>query len=80
MDLDYRSWGKTKNCKGCRYWSEMLAKVDGCSVKAMCINKESQNIGNYTFATTTCIKWKSGELGAVDSPGYNNDYDILGIG
>ncbi len=28
-DLDYRSWGATKNCHGCRYWSEMLARSRG---------------------------------------------------
>lgn len=30
--MDHRTYGKTRNCKGCRYWSEMLAQCHGGGV------------------------------------------------
>ena len=42
--LDYRSWGGTRNCKGCRYWSEMVAhSIGGGPVQAMCLSPASPN-------------------------------------
>lgn len=70
-DLDYRSWGETKNCHGCRYWSEMLARGndDNSELVAYCLNRESPNSGKWVSKGTTCKAWKSGEFGAIDSPG-----------
>lgn len=72
-DVDYRSWGETKNCHGCRYWSEMLARSsdseDGWGIEAYCLNHKSSMRGRYTSRQQSCKEWESGELGAVDSPG-----------
>lgn len=27
--MNHRSYGETRNCKGCRFWSEMIAQVRG---------------------------------------------------
>lgn len=68
-DLDYRSWGETRDCKGCRYWSEMLAQsLGGGPVQAMCISG-GKLTGKYTTGRMTCDAWQEGSLGAVDQPG-----------
>jgi hypothetical protein len=65
----HRSYGETTNCKGCRFWSEMLAKAEGGGpAQAMCLNHASPNNGQYTIARITCAAWKSGHHGAVDEP------------
>jgi len=69
MGTDHRTWGQTQNCKGCRFWSEMLAKSDGGPVFAMCLNSKSSEYQNYKAGFGRCDEWKSGHLGAVDSPG-----------
>jgi len=66
--LDYRSWGETQNCHGCRYWSEMIAHSEGSVMKAMCLGPGSTNYAKYTAKHQTCDKWQEGSLGAVDSP------------
>lgn len=67
-DLDYRSWGETRNCHGCRHWSEMIARSVGAGVEALCLNPRSTNSGKYTSSRKTCDQWQEGSLGAVDSP------------
>ena len=67
--LDYRSWGETKNCHGCRYWSEMLAQACGGPMEAVCLARKSPNSGKYTSKQTTCDAWEDGSMGAVDQPG-----------
>lgn len=68
--MDHRSYGETKNCKGCRYWSEMIARAGGgFPLSAMCLAADGPNSGQYSTANQTCEKWKSGELGAIDEPG-----------
>ncbi len=70
--LDYRSWGGTRNCKGCRYWSEMVAQsIGGGPVQAMCLNQASPNRAKFTGPTRVCDQWAEGSLGAVDDPGGN---------
>lgn len=70
MDYDYRTWGATKNCKGCRYWSEMLAQSIGCSgLQAMCLASAGPLKNKYTSGHMTCESWKEGDLGAIDDPG-----------
>ena len=74
--LDYRSWGETRNCKGCRYWSEMLARSEGGGpVQAACLNNKSPNRSKFTSGTVTCDQWEAGDLGAVDSP-VANPYEV----
>lgn len=65
----HRTYGETKNCKGCRYWSEMLAQaVGGSGVQAMCLSDGGALAGKYTSGHMTCDAWKPGHLGAVDDP------------
>ena len=64
-----RTYGETKNCAGCRYWSEMIAKCEGGgSVEAMCLSNTSPLTGKYTHAGRSCEAWESGHHGAVDDP------------
>ncbi len=74
--MDYRSWGNTRNCKGCRYWSEMLAQSTGNGLQAMCISN-GPNRMKYMSQHRTCAAWEEGSLGAVDEPG-GNPYEQLG--
>ena len=72
--MDYRSWGESRNCHGCRYWSEMLARSHGSGTQAMCIaprNADAPHSGKYTDKRQTCNAWADGCFGAVDSPGGN---------
>lgn len=63
-----RTMGETKNCAGCRFWSEMVAQSIGCEpVEALCLSDGSKR-GKYTTERMTCEAWKSGHLGAVDDP------------
>jgi hypothetical protein len=62
-----RTYGQTRNCAGCRFWSEMIAKSQGDATVALCLS-EGLMAGNYTHASTTCLAWKSGHFGAVDDP------------
>ena len=64
-----RTYGETKNCAGCRFWSEMIAKCEGGgSVEALCLAAGGPFSGKYVRARHKCGKWKSGHLGAVDDP------------
>lgn len=63
-----RTYGETKNCAGCRFWSEMIARSHGGGpVEAMCLADGPQS-GKYVSDRQTCVAWKSGHLGAVDDP------------
>lgn len=70
---DARTDGETGDCKGCRYWSEMLARVDGWTMKAACLQRSSKHHGNYTPSWATCDGWASGHFGAIDEPGQIDD-------
>lgn len=67
----HRTYGETKNCKGCRYWSEMIAQaMGGGPVQAMCLaQKPAPLSGRFTTSSHTCNAWASGHLGAIDEPG-----------
>ena len=72
----HRTHGQTTNCKGCRYWSEMLAKAGYMGIEAMCLNPDSAHMSHYTQATESCNQWAPGHLGAIDEPGEDpNRYD-----
>lgn len=75
MTTDYRSWGETRNCHGCRYWSEMIAKSVGSGMQAMCLGPGSPMRSQYTSKRQTCDKWDAGYLGAVDAP-EGNPYEV----
>lgn len=63
-----RTYGETRNCAGCRFWSEMIAQaIGGGPVQAMCLGEGALK-GRYTTGQRTCDGWKSGHLGAIDEP------------
>ena len=64
-----RTYGETRNCAGCRFWSEMVARCrDGGPMEAMCLVDGGLFSTEYVMASQQCDKWKSGHLGAVDDP------------
>jgi hypothetical protein len=67
--MSERTYGATKNCAGCRFWSEMVAQCRGGGpVEAMCLSNVGPLKGKYTTARQTCPDWESGHHGAVDDP------------
>lgn len=66
--MTHRTMGATKDCKGCRFWSEMIAMAGDVSVKAMCLSTDSPHKGKYVYGSQSCADWKSGHYGAVDDP------------
>lgn len=66
--MSHRTYGETRDCKGCRFWSEMVAMVEGGQVVAFCLSPESLHTGRYTAPRSSCSEWKSGHHGAVDDP------------
>ena len=71
--MDHRTYGETENCKGCRFWSEMIAKSEGSGVVAMCISSDSKEKGKYKFGSDKCDQYGSGHYGAIDSPGESEE-------
>lgn len=72
----HRTYGETKDCKGCRYWSEMIAAYGGGHDGAMCLAPDGPKRQKYMSHWMTCDHWKSGHHGAVDEPsenGYGGD-------
>lgn len=64
-----RTFGETRDCNGCRFWSEMIAQsIGGALVEAYCLSGDGPLAGKYTRGRQTCSAWKSGHLGAVDDP------------
>lgn len=60
-----------RTCGGCRFWSEMIAQYGGGVDGAMCLNAHSHFFHRYMGAKRSCPQWKSGHLGAIDSPGFD---------
>lgn len=64
-----RTFGETKDCAGCRFWSEMIAMAnDDRGLQAMCLSSDGPLARKYTVGVQTCTEWKSGHLGAIDQP------------
>jgi hypothetical protein len=38
---------------------------------AVCLNKESSFNGKYVSGNNTCSKWRTGQYGAIDEPGFD---------
>ena len=58
-----------KTCEGCRFWSEILAQSVGSGpIEAFCLCDDGPKAMRYVKATDFCPSWKSGHLGAIDSP------------
>jgi hypothetical protein len=68
LEQDMRSMGETTDCKGCRFWSEMIARSYGGPVEALCLSGDGPLAGHYVTPRMTCTAWKSGHHGAVDDP------------
>jgi hypothetical protein len=66
--MEHRTDGTTYNCKGCRYWSEMIARAHGGPVEALCLVQGGPKSGKYCRAEFVCDRWERGHLGAVDEP------------
>jgi hypothetical protein len=68
-----RTEGRTPDCKGCRYWSELIARSIRLEVHALCLaprtGQGAIHAGDYTANWQTCPAWASGHLGPVDEPG-----------
>lgn len=70
-----RTYGETKNCNGCRFWSEMLAKAEGGGgVQAMCLAESGPFKGKYTFGSQKCDSWKSGHRSGGEEIIYYDEY------
>ena len=67
--MNHRDYSGTRTCKGCRYWSEMIAQGNSAGVQAMCLSPASALHGKYTHQLATCDAWASGHDGAIDEPG-----------
>jgi hypothetical protein len=76
----HRSYGATRDCFGCRYWSEMIAQsIGGGPIEALCLCATSPHRSKYVTANQTCDAWASGHLGAVDDPvedGDESNYEL----
>lgn len=57
----------TRDCGGCRYWSEMIAMVRGSETVAMCLGSGPWG-SIYTKAAQTCAAFAKNTAGAVDEP------------
>lgn len=64
-----RTHGATKDCRGCRHWSEMLAQSrGGGNLEAMCLAENGPYSNKYVIGRQSCVKWQSGHFGATDDP------------
>ncbi len=66
---------KSKNCGGCRFWSEMCAQSLGCGpIEALCLSDNSPSCGKFVTETHKCDAWKDSLGYAIDAPGIESDY------
>jgi len=57
-----------KNCRNCRFWSQMCAQSIGCGpIEALCLGADKYK-GKYTTETMVCDGWKSDHYGKIDDP------------
>ena len=61
-----RTFG-TRDCGGCRYWSEMIAMAQAGETVAMCLGGGIMN-ARYTSRRQTCDAFAKNTAGAVDEP------------
>jgi hypothetical protein len=65
----HKTDNETRNCEGCKFWSEMVAEsIGGGPLEALCLNQDGKYSGEFTPGYVSCDKWESGEFGAVDDP------------
>lgn len=67
-------WGGERNCDGCRFWSDMIARAGGGTTnprgdtEALCLAKGGPNFGRYTTQDMVCTAFARDTAGKVDSP------------
>ena len=72
-----RTYGKTRDCKGCRFWSEQNARVEGNKpLMALCLNRDSKYAYLFRAGNDWCHEWADGAGGAIDDP--NSEYAVFG--
>lgn len=71
--MSHRTYGATRNCAGCRYWSEMIAHAAEGIIKAVCLTPNGTLNQQYTSKSMTCEAWQSGHHGAIDEPPDNGE-------
>ena len=51
--MNHRSYGESKDCKGCRFWSEMMAGTDPYTgaLRAVCLSMSSVQAGKWTIGS-----------------------------
>jgi hypothetical protein len=66
-----RTFGRTRQCAGCRFWSDMVATHEQGVLKAMCLIADHHfpNSGNMVEESDFCDGWKSGHYGPIDEDG-----------
>lgn len=68
------AWAGERNCDGCRYWSDMIARAGGGTtnpfgdVEALCLAAAGPHAGKYTTAEWTCTAFARDSAGKTDSP------------
>lgn len=89
MPDDHRTYGETRDCRGCRYWSELITKWESGDpdVVAYCLAPggpvnvrgytSREGAGLYTAGAASCDAWASGHHGPIDQPGENEEIRAL---
>ncbi len=57
-----------RECRFCRYWSEMVAEARGPDILALCLNPESPRHAKWTGSGQGCEKGRDAPYGAIDDP------------
>ena len=67
-------WSGERNCDGCRYWSDMIARAGGGTtnprgdIEALCLAAGGPNASKYTTAEMTCSAFARDTAGKTDAP------------
>lgn len=67
-------WAGERNCDGCRYWSDMIARAGGGTTnsfgdtEALCLAAAGPHSGKYTTESWTCTAFARDTAGKTDSP------------
>ena len=66
----------TRHCFNCRFWSEIAVRsVEAGPIEALCLGPAADRFRNkYVGADHSCADWRTGHLGALDSPFGNNTF------
>ena len=63
-----------QHCFNCRFWSEMAVRsVEAGPMEALCLGPGMYR-NKYVRADHSCADWRTGHLGALDSPFGNNAF------